>query len=124
MSCVTQDLLSQHEPRLRIERAEWLIHQQHVGIDQEGPGEARSLAHPHRQLVRVAFREPPEPDRIEQRLGTLASRLSGDALGLEPEGHVVEHRHPGEQPVALEDQGAAKTAGGRRHVEADLAGGR
>ena len=38
----------------RVERAERLVEQQHLGLERERPGERDALAHPARQLATVA----------------------------------------------------------------------
>jgi hypothetical protein len=43
-----QQFVLQDEPGLRVERSERLVHQQHVGLDGQGAGNADTLLHPAR----------------------------------------------------------------------------
>ena len=52
--------------RLRVERGERLVHQQHVGIDRERAGEIDALAHAAGKLARIIVLEAAEADELEQ----------------------------------------------------------
>ncbi len=50
----------------RVERAERLVHQQHVGILREGTGQRDALTHAAGKLVRPRGGEAGEADNVEQ----------------------------------------------------------
>ena len=56
----------------RVERPERLVHQQHVGVLGERPGEGDALAHAARQLVRTLVGELAQPHEVEQLERALA----------------------------------------------------
>ena len=57
------DLALQDLARLRVERGERLVHQQHGGIGRQRARDGAALAHAARELVRVAVLEAPEVHR-------------------------------------------------------------
>ena len=94
---------------LRVERAERLVEQQHLGLDRERARERDALALAAGELVRIAVGEPVELHEREQlvdlgadlRLVRAASRFGPHA---QAEGDVLEDRHVAEQRVVLEDE--------------------
>jgi hypothetical protein len=58
-----QELVLQDEARLRIERRQRLVHQQHVGLVGDEARERRALAHAARELVRIFVFRPLSPTR-------------------------------------------------------------
>ena len=115
--------------QLEVEGAERLVEQQRLRLVDEGPGQRHALLLAARELRRLAPGEVLEPDDGDA-LVDLAGELGlVPLLGAGPEGHVVPHRHVGEQRVVLEDGVDVALVGrGPRHVlavEADgAAGGR
>src|SRR5688572_24752449 len=72
--------LGLHElSRLRVERGEWLVHEEDRRIDGEGSREVRALLHATGELIRVAILEPGQPDKLDVRLCAVASFLARNA---------------------------------------------
>ena len=88
----------------RVERAERLVHQQHVGVGGQRAGEADPLLHAAGQLVRVA--SPPSRRARRARAppsALLRALLAWHALDLQAVGGVLQHRAVREQREVLED---------------------
>ena len=84
---------------LQVERAERLVEQEHRRTLDERAGDGDALLLTARQLRRCAVAKPLEPDE-GQRLGGAAGRCGPlDAVHLQTEGDVVEHRHVREERV-------------------------
>src|SRR5437762_6878322 len=82
--------LGLHDPAvLGVERAEGLVHEEDRGIDGEGAGDGRALAHAAGDAVRVVVLEPLEADEAEMATRRLAPRPRLHPLRPEGEGHVV-----------------------------------
>src|SRR5262245_10861333 len=112
-------------PRLRIERAERLVHQQYLGVADEHLHEAHALPLAARQHVRIARAELGEADAGEPSLRALARRRARDAGGLEPDRDVLQRGLPREQRVRLEQVAGLAVERGERHAEnVDAARGR
>ena len=62
---------------LRVQRAERLVHQQHVGIDGQRSRDPDPLAHAARQLVRVVALEALQTDQPSSQLARLAAGSAG-----------------------------------------------
>ena len=60
------DLVVQHVPGHRIQRAERLVHQQHRGVLGKCAGERDPLAHATGQLVRAFVLQTAQVHRLEQ----------------------------------------------------------
>ena len=60
----------------RVERAERLVHQQHVGVLGERAGERDALAHAARELVRPLLGEVAEVHHLEQLVGARAALVA------------------------------------------------
>ena len=58
--------LAQLRAHLRVERAERLVEQQHLGLDRQRPGQRHALALAARELRRVALAQVRQPDQFEQ----------------------------------------------------------
>jgi hypothetical protein len=82
---------------LGVERRERLVHQEHDGVHREGAGERHALLHPARQLVDVRPLEPGQVDHPEVVQRGAPALRAADAPEAEPEFHVAEDGHPGEQ---------------------------
>ena len=77
------ELVVQHVPGHRVERAERLVHQQHVRVLGERAGQRDPLPHAAGQLVRALGAEPAEPHDVEQLAGPLAALGAADAAGAQ-----------------------------------------
>src|SRR5262245_47246187 len=109
-------------PRLRIERAERLVHQQDFRIADEHLDEADALPLAAREHVRIARAELGEADAGKPGPRALARERAGDAGGLEPDRHVLQRRLPRKQRLRLEQvTGLAVEAGERRAEDLDAA---
>ena len=89
-----------------VERAERLVHEQHVGVVGERAGDGDALLHPARELARVGAGELGEAHLLEQRVGDPPPLVLRDVLERRPELDVLAHAQPREQRVALEDHPA------------------
>ena len=87
---------------LGVERAERLVHQQHLGFERECPGEAGALLHAAGELIGIEVFEASEADQVEVRLNGIAPLRLADAAQLEAVGDVLEDGLPGEQAEVLE----------------------
>ena len=74
-----QQQLLHHQPRLRVERAERLVHQEQLRLADPRAGERDSLLHAARELVRVMLFEACEAHQPH-----VALSLSGILLGGAP----------------------------------------
>src|SRR5438093_4469432 len=94
-------------PRLRIERAKRLIHQEDLGVADENLRQADALALATREHVRIALREAGKANAYEPRLCPLARVALRHAGGLEPDRHVLDCGLPGKQRIGLEQISSA-----------------
>ena len=107
--------LDLHEvARLRVERRERLVHEQHVGIGGERARKADALLHAAGQFVRIVTFETRKPDHHDQSLGDLPPRSGRHALEFEAEFDIALHRAPRQQPELLEHHGAVGARTGDR----------
>ncbi len=104
------DLVLHVAPDQRVEGAEGLVVEHHLGVGGECARDADALLHPARELVGEPVRDLFEPHELQDV--TRASLPVGlpDALHLEPERHVVDHAPMGEQAEVLEDHRDRMTA--------------
>ena len=72
-----QQFVLQRLARHRVERAEGLVHQQHLGIDRQRAGERHALALAARQLVRVPVGVVGEADQRQRLAGAVAAARRG-----------------------------------------------
>ena len=79
-----------------------LVHQQHLGLDDERARDAHALAHPAREFARQAPSKPVSPISSIAASARFARSALGDAARLQPEFDVVLHRQPREQREGLE----------------------
>src|SRR5689334_25259445 len=91
------DQLLDTERSLRIERRTGLIHEDHLGLDRDRPGDAQALLLASRErragTVQAVFHFLPQAGRAERRLHPLAQVATLEAGQPQPRGDVVEHRH-------------------------------
>jgi hypothetical protein len=65
-----------HAPaRLRVERAEWLVHEHRVGLVDEGADDRDAFLHAARELVRVVLLEALEAHHAQILVGARMPRL-------------------------------------------------
>ena len=89
---------------LRVERAEGLIEQQHIGARGQRPCERHALALTARQLVRVSPGERRQLDQLQELLDPLVLHVLRLLANGEAERDVVGHRHVPEQCEVLEHE--------------------
>jgi hypothetical protein len=87
--------------RLRVERAERLVHQQDARAVRERARDRDALLHPARQLVRIHVGEAREPDQIEPLQRLALGLAAAAAVHPQAEHHVLLHGEPRKQRVAL-----------------------
>ena len=90
-----------------VERAERLVHQEHVGVLRERAGERDALAHAARELVRPALGEVAEVHHLEQLRGARPALGARHACELQRDLDVAAHGEPREQRGFLEHQAGA-----------------
>src|SRR5438067_2384516 len=84
-----------------VERAERLVEQHHVRIEDEPARERDALLLTTRQLARIAVGESAQPNQLQHPLGPHKNLLARKAPHLEREQHVGHCRHVRKQRVAL-----------------------
>ena len=85
-----QQLALQGLARLRIERAERLVHQQHFRIDCQCARYADALLHAARELVRPTFDAVGKTDQRQIFHRGVVQRRAAHALHFEAEFHVLQ----------------------------------
>ena len=98
-----EQVVLQLHARLRVERAERLVHQDDRRIVDERADEGGALAHAAGELVRIVVLEAGKADRADQHLGARSGLVVESALHREREQHVLQRRAPGQQVVLLRD---------------------
>src|SRR5215467_2539708 len=120
-----QQILLHHRARLRIQRAEGLVHQQYGRLVGERPRDADPLLHATRKLGWIAIGETGQADHVEQFVGDGARPGTPFPLGIGSECDVVPDRLPREQGVLLEYHATIGTgADNLISVNSDPSGGR
>ena len=110
---------------LRIERAERLVEQNDVGVEQQRAQQGGALAHAAGQRVRIEIFEAGKPVAPQQRQRALARLAQRHALDLHAEDDVVEHGAPRQQQILLQHVAdAADGAGCVGAVDQHAAAGR
>src|SRR5467141_2927418 len=94
--------------RLRIEGAEGLVHQQHLGIDRQHARERHALLHSARQLGGIVVAEVAEIHHLQVAVDRRVDPRARPALGLEAPGDVAGHGAPGEKRELLEHHAAVR----------------
>ena len=110
-----EQLVLQARAGQRVERAERLVHQQHLRLHRQRAGDADALLHAAGDLARALVRRRRQADQRERRVG---ARLQlGAALGraehaLDAEVDVLEAGQPRQQRMVLEHDGALRAGPG------------
>ena len=97
--------------QLGVEIGERLVEQQDLRPDHESAGQRHALLLAARQLARKAAGEGAEADQLQRLADAPGALGGGDALHLEPERHVLRHRHVREERIALEHDAEAALGG-------------
>src|SRR5919201_1098530 len=90
-------------PDQRIERAKGLIHEQDLLPGGQRAGQPHPLPHATREFRDTFVALPGQAHHLEHLFTACPAHLGGEALDLEPECDVVEHRAVRQQPEMLED---------------------
>src|SRR6202035_3126143 len=90
-------------PRLHVERAKRLVHEQDRRIDDPALGNGNALFHSTRELMREAVLEAGEPDAGDEGACTPIRLRRRYAAEIETETDVVEHATPRQQRVLLKE---------------------
>ena len=101
-------LLLHHHARLRIQRAEGFVHQQHLRVQHIGARNGDALLHAARELVRVGLLVAAKPHQLDVVSDASAPLLGRHALGDQAELDVVPDALPGKQRELLEHHGAVR----------------
>jgi hypothetical protein len=101
-------------PRLRVERAEGLVHQQDHGINGERARDRHALLHAARELRGKAVLEAFEMDKLDQFPRPVLADGARQPLLLEAVKDVLPYRLPGIKREALEDDAAVGAGAGDR----------
>jgi hypothetical protein len=117
----------------RVERAERLVHQQHVRVGCQRAGKAHTLLHAARQLMGKLVAPGPKLHNIENAGSLFQPVVLADLADFQRHRHVVQHRAVRQQREVLEHHADLAVAerlqllrAERHHVGAldhDLAGG-
>src|SRR6266850_1409857 len=94
--------------RLRVEGAEGLVHQQHLGIDRQHARQRHALLHSARQLGGIVVAEVAEIHHLQVALDSGVDLRARRALGLEAPADVAGHGAPGEKRELLEHHAAVR----------------
>ena len=118
-----QQLVLQVRARQRVERAEGLVHQQHLRLHRQRAGDADALLHAAGDLVRPLGRGVRHADQLERRLGARSCSCAVVSLlaehALDRQVHVLEAGQPGQQRVVLEHHRALRAGRGDLAVVAE-----
>src|SRR5438046_7794005 len=94
--------------RLRVEGAEGLVHQQHLGIERQHARKRHALLHSARQLGGIVVAELAQVHHLQVLADGGVDLRARYALGLEAPGDVAGHRAPGEKRELLEHHAAVR----------------
>ena len=111
-------LVLQRGARERVERAERLVEQQHLGLDRERARDADALLHAAGDLVRIPVLGVRQPDEIQRIVGAPFQVVLEDAFDGQID--ISKAGQPGQQRVVLEHHaavgpGAVDVLAGEQH---------
>src|SRR6266850_1055765 len=89
--------------QLLVQRAERLVQQEHVRVEDEAPRERDALLLAAGELARMPVGEPAQPDQVEDFAHALSSLRLRKRAHAQRKGDVALDRHVWEQRVVLED---------------------
>jgi hypothetical protein len=90
---------------LRVERGERLVHQQYLGLEDQGPGDGHALLLAAGELARVLLLVAVQREEGEEFRDLFLDGPVRDLAEPQPEGEVLEHGHVRPEVVALEHHG-------------------
>src|SRR5690606_22501470 len=104
-----QQILLHHDPGLRIQRAEGLVHQQDTWVVGQRPGNPHALLHAPGQRGGIGIGERRQTDQRQEGARHAAGFGATRARHQRTESDVVVHAFPGEQRVLLEYHAAIRS---------------
>lgn len=93
-----------------VERPERFVHVKDFGLGRQGSGDFDALAHAAGQFVGVAVSKTGQPQFFNKVIGACMAFLLAYPLHFQPKGHILQHRHPREKAMILEDHGGTLPA--------------
>src|SRR3954452_6611290 len=111
-------LALQRLARLRVQRAERLIHQQNLRVDRQRPRNADALLHAAGELIGTAIARILQAHQIEIASRRFAQHPAAHPLHFQPERHVLKRGEPRQQRRMLEHHAAVVPTAGD-HVSID-----
>jgi hypothetical protein len=91
-----EQLFLHHLAGLRVQRGEGLVHEEDLGVHDQGPSQVDPL-HPARQLVGIVVLESLEAHHLDEVLRPGPGLAGADPLALQAVEDVSEDGPPGEQ---------------------------
>ena len=92
-----EQIVLQSRARVRVQRAERLVHQEAFGVIGERAGQRHALLHAARQLLGMEIRKAFQAHHFEQRAALRFGFCATDALLAQTIHHVAKHVFPGKQ---------------------------
>ena len=99
------------DPQLGVEIGQGLVEEQHLGLDDDGPGQRDALLLAPGDLVRELVLVTPQAHQLEHLRHPPLDVVPGHPLHLQPVGDVLEHRQVRKQGVVLEHEADVATVG-------------
>jgi hypothetical protein len=97
-----QEFLAQVGRRQHVQRAEGLVHEQQLRLDDQRTRKANTLAHSAGEFFGVGILEAIQTDQVDRRQGAPEALGLCERLCLEPQFHILQHCEPGEEGEGLE----------------------
>jgi hypothetical protein len=118
------DLRAHLHPQLGVQVGQGLVHQEHLGLADDGPAHGHPLALAARELLGLALQQRPKLQHLGHLLDPAVDLGLVHAPDLQPVGDVVGHGHVGVEGVGLEHHGDVAVLGGQGvdHPLADAQG--
>ena len=113
------DLILHLLAQLLVERAQGLVHQHEIGIEDQRPGDGNALLLAAGELARAAVAEARQLDHLERSLHPLFDLGLVQVADLKRKGQVLVDRHMREERIVLEYHADAALM--RRHAVDGLA---
>src|SRR5438309_8228260 len=102
-----EQLILEDQARLRIQRAERLVHEDHVdALVHERPDDRDPLTHPAGEFMRIMMLKAPEAHPLEVGQRLVPPLVARNALQFERDFYVRQRRAPRQQVVVLRDVAA------------------
>ena len=104
-----QKICLHESPRLCVEGPKRFVHKKDAWSVRQGSGNAHTLLHPPRKLVRVMVLEIGEANHFKPFIRFFFHIFAGFPHHFGAEGHVARDRAPRKQGIALKDHAAPRT---------------